>query len=99
MAARRGVWLVFSLILLAVAISMSGVAASYLLFNRGPSVPSRTTLDLRLTGDVAELQGSDLFEQLMPEQPTVRGCSAPLCIVPNTTSAAASTRVFTVSAP
>jgi protease-4 len=72
-AARRGVWLVFSLILLAVAISMSGVAASYLLFSRGPSVPSRTTLELRLNGDVAEVQGSDIFEQFMPEQPTVRG--------------------------
>jgi protease IV len=72
-AVRRGVWLVFSLILLAVAISMTGVAASYFLFNRGPSVPSRTTLELRLTGDVAEMQGGDLFEQFMPEQPTVRG--------------------------
>ena len=72
-AARRGVWLVFSLILLAVAISMTGVAASYFLFSRGPSVPSRTTLELRLTGDVAEVQGGDIFEQFMPEQPTVRG--------------------------
>ena len=73
MAARRGVWLVFSLILVAVAISVTGMAASYFLFNRGPSVPSRTTLELRLTGDVAEVQGSDIFEQFMPEQTTVRG--------------------------
>jgi protease-4 len=72
-AVRRGVWLVFSLILVAVAISTTGMAASYFLFNRGPSVPSRTTLELRLTGDVAEVQGSDIFEQFMPEQATVRG--------------------------
>ena len=73
MAARRGVWLVLSLILLAVAVSVTGVAASFLLFSRGPSVPSKTTLELRLRGDVAEVQSGDLFEQFMPEQPTVRG--------------------------
>src|SRR5262245_18446303 len=72
-AARRGVWLVFSLILLAVAISMTGVAASYVLFSHGPTVPSNTALVLKIEGDVAEIEPSGFLDQLLPAQPTVRG--------------------------
>lgn len=73
MAVRRGVWLVFSLILLAVAVSMTGIAVSHFLFSRGPVVPARTTLVLRLDSDLAELEPAGVLDQLLPPQPTVRG--------------------------
>jgi protease-4 len=72
-AVRRGVWLVLSLILLAVAISMTGVAVSYFVFSHGPTIPSRTTLVLRLNGDLAEMEGVGVLDQILPTRPTVRG--------------------------
>jgi protease IV len=71
-AVRRGVWLVFSLIALAIVVSMTGVAASYFFFSRGPIVPARTTLVLRLDSELAELEPAGVIDQLLPAQPTVR---------------------------
>jgi len=73
-ALRRGVWLVLSLITLAIIVSMAGVALSYLVFSRGVSVPSKTTLVLRLDpGDLAELDGAGVLRTLLPTRPTLRG--------------------------
>ncbi len=51
---------------------MVGVLASRVFFPYAPGVPANTTLVLRLTGDVAEVEGSGVLDQFLPGQPTVR---------------------------
>ncbi len=73
MAVRRGIWLVLSLIAFAIFVSMAGVVLSYVMFTRGASVPSKTTLVLKFdTGELAELEGSGL-RSLLAGRPSVRG--------------------------
>jgi protease-4 len=71
-AARRGTWLVLSLIALAIGVSVAGVLVTSALMTRGPMVPSSTTLVLRFTGDLDEIEGSTLLDQLIVAPPTVR---------------------------
>ncbi len=74
MAVRRGVWLVFSLIALAVCISMAGVALSYFVFTRGAAVPAKTTLVLRVDpGELSEVDDIGLFGSFLSTKPTIRG--------------------------
>ncbi len=54
MAVRRGVALIITLIILACLLSVSGLGLIYLLANREPVVASRSTLVLRLTGQLGE---------------------------------------------
>ncbi len=54
MAVRRGVALVITLIVFAGLVSVSGLTIIYLLMTREPVVPSRSTLVLRLSGEIAE---------------------------------------------
>jgi protease-4 len=73
MAVRRGVAVVIVLIVLACLVSASGLAIIYLMFSREPAVPSRSTLVLRLTGDLAEGGPEDSILWPGARRPTVRG--------------------------
>ena len=73
MAARRGTWLVLSLIAVAIVVSMTAVLVSSLFVRRGPAIPRSTALVLRFSGDLAEVEGSGLLDQFMTAEPTVRG--------------------------
>jgi protease-4 len=71
-AARRGTWLVLSLIAVAIVVSMTAVLVSSFFATRGPTIPGSTALVLRFGGELAEVEGSGLLDQLMVAQPTVR---------------------------
>ena len=73
MAARRGTWLVLALIASAIVVSMAAVLVSSFFVSRGPAIPRSTALVLRFGGDLAEVEGSGLLDQLRASQPTVRG--------------------------
>lgn len=74
MAIRRGAGLVFTLIGLAVLVSIAGTLLLYLAVSRGPSVPASATLVLRPGGELPEVIPDDVFGQLVGrEASTVRG--------------------------
>jgi protease-4 len=64
-ALRRGIALVFTLIGLAVALSIAGMLFVYLVTTRGPSVPERATLVLRPGGELLERQPDDVVGQVL----------------------------------
>jgi protease-4 len=71
--ARRGITVLFTLLGIAVAISVAGFVLLYLLATRQPSVPDRATLVLRIGGDLAELAPADVVGYLRGARtPTVR---------------------------
>jgi protease IV len=72
MAARRGVWLVLSLIAVAIVVSMVGVIVSSFVMRRGPGVPSETALVLKGTTELGEIEGAGLLDQFIEGPPTVR---------------------------
>ncbi len=78
MPARRGVWLVLSLIAVAIVISMTGVVVTSFLARGGPAVPSSTALVLKLGGEVGEVPGAGLLDQFLDGPPTVRAIVAAL---------------------
>jgi protease-4 len=56
-----------------VFVSIGGFVLLYVLFGREPAVPSRSTLVLRVGGDVSEMEPSDVFGYLRgAKTPTVR---------------------------
>ncbi len=61
MAVRRGLVLVITLIVLACLLSMAGLLMFYLLLMREPAVPSRATLVIRLTGELADGSPDDVI--------------------------------------
>jgi protease-4 len=65
MALRRAVALVFALIGLAAAVSITGIVFLYLLTARGPSVPDRATLVVRTGGELLERQPDDVVGQVL----------------------------------
>jgi protease-4 len=72
-ALRRGVGLVLGLVVLAVIVSVAGVAIMYLAASRGPAVPNRATLVLRPGGELQELPPDDVVGQVLGvENNTVR---------------------------
>src|SRR5688572_22892558 len=72
--ARRGVAIILTLVGVALFISLAGFAALYLLVGRGPSVPSNATLTIRLGGEFAEVEPTDVFGLLSATgTPTLRG--------------------------
>lgn len=73
MAARRGCALVVALIVMAIAVSMLAFGAIYLLMGREPAVQARSTLVIRLQGDLGEEGPSDPISTLLPSsrQPSV----------------------------
>jgi protease-4 len=69
---RRGVWLVLSLISLAVVVSAAGLLAIGLLSRPVVSVPSSSALSLRVAAPYSEIDPSDLVQQLLETPPTLR---------------------------
>lgn len=75
MAVRRGVVLILVIIVLACLVSLAGVLALYLLIGREPTVAQRSTLVLRVSGDLPEGGPDEGLGQFLPgtRQPTLRG--------------------------
>ncbi len=68
--ARKGFAIIFTLLGVALVVSIAGFAALYLLVGRAPSVPSNATLTLKLDGALAEVAPGDVVSY-------VRGIRAP----------------------
>ena len=72
--ARRGFAVLFTLLGVAVFISMVGFALLYLAFGREPAVPSNATLVLKVGGALVEMAPNDVVGYLRGTRtPTVRG--------------------------
>ena len=89
--ARRGFTVLFTVLGIAVFISIAGFALLYVLFGREPAVPSRSTLVLNVGGDLSEMEPADVVAYLRGgKRPTVRG------IIDNLRKAKVDTRVRAV---
>jgi len=65
-ALRRGVGVVIFLLVSACLVSFVGLMLMWLMVGREPSVPSRSTLVLRIEGDPVEGGAEDGFSQYLP---------------------------------
>jgi protease-4 len=71
--ARRGFAIVFTLLGVAVFVSLVGIVGLYLLVGREPSVPANAVLTLTLGGDIAEVAPNDVLGYVRGARtPTVR---------------------------
>jgi protease IV len=71
--ARRGLTVLFTLLGVAVFVSIAGFALLYVLFGREPAVPSRSTLVLNVGGALSEIEPADVVGYLRgAKTPTVR---------------------------
>src|SRR5918996_1439016 len=71
--ARRGLTILFTLLGVAVFVSIAGFVLLYVLFGREPTVPARSTLVLRVGGDLTEMEPADVVGYLHGgKTPTVR---------------------------
>src|ERR1700745_223731 len=71
--ARRGITIIFTVLGVAVFVSIAGFFLLYLLVGREPSVPANATLTLRVGGDLAEIGPGDFVGYLRGARvPTVR---------------------------
>ena len=71
--ARRGFTVLFTLLGIAVFISIAGFFVLYLVFGREPAVPSSATLVMRVGGDLTEVAPADVVNYLRGVRtPTVR---------------------------
>jgi protease-4 len=68
----RGVKVIIVFLLLAVVVSMAGMATMYFMVSRAPSVASNSVLVLRVPGGLAERQANPLLTSLMGDGPTVQ---------------------------
>ena len=74
MALRRGVVLVFTLIGMAISLSIGGIVLLYLFSSRGPSIPDRALLVVRPGGELLEVLPDDVVGQVLGRDgSTVRG--------------------------
>ena len=74
MALRRGVRVVFTLIGMAVMVSVAGIVFLYFALSRGPAVPEDAILVLRPGGQLNEILPDDVVGQLLGrDESTVRG--------------------------
>jgi len=71
-AVRRGVVLVLVLIAAAVAVSVAGLVVTALLVGREPRIERNSTLVLRVSGDLQEMEPGGVIGQFFEGQPTVR---------------------------
>jgi protease-4 len=71
-AIRRGVGLVLMLIGLAILVSIGAIAAAYYVTSREPTVARNSSLILRVSGDLEELDPGGVIGQFLPAAPTVR---------------------------
>ena len=62
--AKRGLAIVFTLIGIAIVLSIAGFATLYMLFGRAPAVPSRAMLVLEVGGDLTENAPTDVVSYL-----------------------------------
>jgi len=72
MALRRGLWLVITLILVAMSISAVGMLLILSAVGREPQVPSNSTLVLRIGGDLNEMEPGGVLGPFIEGPPTVR---------------------------
>ena len=72
MAVRRGVWLVIGLVGLAFMISVAGLAFTSLMIGREPQITGNSTLILKVSGDLQELEPGGVFGSFLEPPPTVR---------------------------
>jgi protease-4 len=71
--ARRGLTVLFTLLGVAVFVSIAGFVLLYVMFGREPTVPARSTLVLRVGGDLTEMEPADVIGYLHgAKTPTVR---------------------------
>jgi protease-4 len=71
--AKRGLAILFTLLAVAVVLSLTAFVALYFVFGREPSVPSRAVLRLELGGDLPESAPGDVFTYVRGARtPTVR---------------------------
>ncbi len=70
MAIRRGVGLVLALVLVACLLSFGGLLALWLVVGSEPTIPSRSTLIVRVDGDPVEGGPDDGFAQFLPGRRT-----------------------------
>ena len=73
MAAKRGVWLVIVLVVVAVLISAAGLVVTALFIGREPRVAGNSTLIVRIGGDLEEIEPGGLVGSFIKAPPTVRG--------------------------
>ena len=74
MALRRGVRFVFTLIGMAVMVSVAGILFLYFVLSRGPAVPEEAILVMRPGGQLNEILPDDVVGQLLGrDTSTVRG--------------------------
>ena len=72
MSVQRGVKVIIFVLLLAVIMSMTGLAAMYFWVSRAPSVASNAVLMLRVPGGLSERQANPLLTTLVGDRPTVQ---------------------------
>jgi protease-4 len=75
---RRGVGLVLALIFGAVLVSAAGVALAWVAVGRQPVIQRDSTLVLRLSGDVAEVEPTGVLSPIFQRRATVRSITASL---------------------
>ena len=78
MAVRRGVWLVVALLVLAVMISAAGLAFTSLMIGREPQIAGNSTLLLKVSGDLQEIEPGGVFGPFLEPPPTVRSVTEAL---------------------
>jgi protease-4 len=71
-AVSRGVWLVLTLLVLAVFASAAGLLLLYGTLGRAPQIANRSTLVLRVGGDLAETEPGGVLGPFIESAPTVR---------------------------
>ena len=72
MAVRRGVWLVIGLVGFAFMISVAGLAFTSLMIGREPQIAGNSTLILKVSGDLQEIEPGGVFGSFLEPPPTVR---------------------------
>ncbi|MBA2306194.1 MAG: signal peptide peptidase SppA [Acidobacteria bacterium] len=72
MAVRRGVWVVVTLIFVAVMVSAAGLVFTALLVGRGPQVEGNSVLLMKIGGDLQEIEPGGIIGQFLESPPTVR---------------------------
>jgi protease-4 len=71
-AGRRGIWIVVIFIVFAIVVSVAGLVATALLVGRPTPIASNSSLILRVSGDLAEIEPGGLVGSLFEPPPTVR---------------------------
>lgn len=68
MATRRGLGLVLTLLLLAVLVSVAGMAVLMLVAGREPAVAADSVLEVRVEGDLADASSENVLDSLMSQR-------------------------------